>query len=191
MKTNRILFLLLALLLCMGAWAQGNSYSIYPVPHSTQITNETASVSETVYIIAEDGIDQYTIDRATQILEEHGKALPLGGDGEGSEGFSILRLCVDASLATSGKYDRHNITIKRQEGSEQAEILIVGENTDATFYGLASLEQILDTNADNIVCGEIQDYADVKNRGIIEGYYGVPYSAEVSQDLFRFMARYM
>jgi len=202
MKTKRMLFLLLAMLPCMGIWAQGNPYGIYPVPHSTQQLGQIASLTETVNIIVDDGIDQYTIDRAVQVLEEHGKMpqtpsnSPLKGENlkastlsGGLEGPS-LRLCVDASLATHGKYDRHNITIRRQEGSELAEIIIVGENTDATFYGLASLEQILDADADNIVCGEIQDYADVKNRGIIEGYYGVPYSAEVSQDLFRFMARY-
>ena len=183
MKTKRILLLTLAWLLCMGTWAQGNPYGIYPVPHSTQQSGMTASVTETVSIIAEDGIDQYTIDRAIQVLEEHGKSAQEGGR-------SVLRLCVDASLATPGKYDCHNISIQRQEGSELAEIIIVGENTDATFYGLASLEQILDADADNIVCGEIQDYADVKNRGIIEGYYGVPYSSEVSQDIFRFMARF-
>ena len=181
-------YMLLFFLFCMGAWAQGNPYGIYPVPHLTQQTDKTASVTETVTIIADDGIDQYTIDRAVQVLEEHGKngSLQTSPDGEGT----ILRLAVDASLAAPGKYDRHNVTIKRQEGIELAEIIIVGENTDATFYGLASLEQILDADADNIVCGEIQDYADVKNRGIIEGYYGVPYSSEVSQDLFRFMARY-
>ena len=187
MKTKQLLSLLLAMLLCMGIWAQ-NPYGIYPVPHLTQQSGLTASVTETVSIVADEGIDQYTIDRAVQVLEEHGKAPSSGGDLEG--GCSVLRLCVDASLATPGKYDRHNLTIQRQEGSELAEIIIVGENTDATFYGLASLEQILDADADNVVCGEIQDYADVKNRGIIEGYYGVPYSSEVSQDLFRFMARY-
>ena len=158
------------LLLCMGAWAQGNPYGIYPVPHSTETVRQMASVSKTVSIIAEEGIDQYTIDRAVQILEEHGKIGILGGDeGEQGEG-SILRLCVDGSLAAQGKYDRHNITIKRQAETGLAEIVIVGENTDATFYGLASLEQMLDKNADDIICGEIQDYADVKNRGIIEGY---------------------
>jgi hyaluronoglucosaminidase len=36
----------------------------------------------------------------------------------------------------------------------------------------------------------ITDFADVQNRGIIEGYYGVPYSALVTKDLFRFMACY-
>ena len=194
MKTRQTLFFLFTLF-CIRAWAQGNPYGIYPVPHSTQQTDQTAIVTETVNIVAEDGIDQYTLDRAVQVLEEHGKhpiQTSLGdSSSEETEGdCTILCLGVQTSLASSGKYDRHNITIRRQEGTELAEILIVGENTDATFYGLASLEQILDSDADNIVCGEIQDYADVKNRGIIEGYYGVPYSADVTKDLFRFMARF-
>ena len=176
------------MLLCMGTWAQQNPYGIYPVPHLTQQTSLTASVTESVSIIAEEGIDQYTRDRAVQVLEDHGKTAAFVEVP--TQGQTLLRLGVQANLATPNKYDRHNISIQRQDGSELAEILIVGENTDATFYGLASLEQILDADADNIVCGEIQDYADVKNRGIIEGYYGVPYSSEVSQDLFRFMARY-
>ena len=193
MKLNSIFILLLASLLCIEAQAQDNPYGIYPVPHLAQITTQTVSLTDTVCITAEDGIDQYTIDRAVQVLEEHGK-IPLTPSDSPVEvedcNVSILRLGVQPSLATRGKYDRHDIAIRRQEGTELAEIIIVGENTDATFYGLASLEQILDQNGDNIVCGEIQDYADVKNRGIIEGYYGVPYSSEVSQDLFRFMARY-
>lgn len=188
MKSRHTLFLLFALL-SIGARAQQNPYGIYPVPHSTLQTGTTASVTETVNIIADDGIDQYTLDRAVQVLEEHGKGQSTPPKGE-QGGSSILRLGVQKDLATPGKYDRHNITIQRQEGSGVAEIIIMGENTDATFYGLASLEQILDADADNIVCGEIQDYADVKNRGIIEGYYGLPYSYEVSQDLFRFMAKY-
>ena len=188
MKAKRILFLLFVMLFCTELWAQQNPYGIYPVPHSTQQTSLTASVTETVSIIAEEGIDQYTRERAAQVLEEHGKTAAFVDTP--TQGQTLLRLGVQASLTVQNKYDRHNISIQRQDGSELAEILIVGENTDATFYGLASLEQILDANADNIVCGEIQDYADVKNRGIIEGYYGVPYSSEVSQDLFRFMARF-
>ena len=122
-----------------------------------------------------------------QVLEEHGKASIFAQ--EPTEGQTVLRLGVQGSLAAPKKYDRHNVSIEKCNGGE-AEIIIVGENTDATFHGLASLEQILDADATNIVCGEIQDYADVKHRGIIEGYYGVPYSAEVTKDLFRFMARY-
>lgn len=36
----------------------------------------------------------------------------------------------------------------------------------------------------------IYDYADQKSRGIVEGYYGYPYSVSVKKDLMRFMMRY-
>lgn len=36
----------------------------------------------------------------------------------------------------------------------------------------------------------INDYADLKERGIIEGFYGKPYSSSVRKDLLRFMMRY-
>ncbi len=78
----------------------------------------------------------------------------------------------------------------KSDSKGQANVAIIGEDTDAVFCGLASLEQMLDQGTTNLPCVTIYDYADVKNRGIIEGYYGVPYSAEVTKDLFRFMARY-
>lgn len=89
MKTIRIFLFLLVLLPCMRVWAQENPYGIYPVPHSTQITDKTASVTETVSIIVEDGIDQYTRDRAVQVLEEHGKSsLQTSSSGE-TEGAQL------------------------------------------------------------------------------------------------------
>ena len=69
-------------------------------------------------------------------------------------------------------------------------MLIVGETTDAVFCGLATVEQMLDQHREALPCVRFYDYADIRTRGVIEGYYGVPYNAEVTKDLFRFMARY-
>ena len=198
--------LLLLAMLPILSWAQSNSnpYGIYPVPHVTEVQRSSANVTADVNIIAEEGIDVYTRNRAVQVLEEHGKK-PVFVEAE-VKGVTTLRLGVHGSggavdavapalsgkgeLFTLEKYDRHYIAVSSQDGNSVANILIVGENTDATFYGLASLEQMLDNNSSAIQCGTIRDYADVKDRGVIEGYYGVPYSAEVTKDLFRFMARY-
>ena len=51
MKTKRIRSLLiLSFIIChmsfSPAWAQGNPYGIYPVPHLTQVTDQTAAVTE-------------------------------------------------------------------------------------------------------------------------------------------------
>lgn len=35
----------------------------------------------------------------------------------------------------------------------------------------------------------IDDYADQRQRGIVEGYYGYPYSVAVKKDLMRYMMR--
>ena len=75
MKTKRIRSLLiLSFIIChlsfSPAWAQGNPYGIYPVPHLTQVTDQTAAVTEAVCIIVGDGIDAYTKDRAIEVLEE-------------------------------------------------------------------------------------------------------------------------
>lgn len=194
-----------AMLICVTtSWAQ--PYTIYPVPHEQQLGKGSATLGTTVNIVAETGIDKATVDRALQILNEHGlKAvcssklqtgnanLVMGINGSqqlADKQAKRLKLC--RKVFTVNKFDRHILNISADKKG-RAQILILGETTDATFCGLASLEQILDAVGGpdaQLACLTINDYADIRDRGIIEGYYGVPYSAEVTKDLFRFMAKY-
>lgn len=181
-------------------------YTIYPIPHKQVMNPGTASFSQEVFIFPQDGIDIATINRAKQILSDHGLVpvvidagtpnncpsfvhLSVNNPKEkiGDEHHAVLR--VDRSIFNLPKYDRHILNLK-SDIKGQAVVAIIGEDTDAVFCGLASLEQMLDQGTTDLPCVTIYDYADVKNRGIIEGYYGVPYTAEVTKDLFRFMARY-
>ena len=181
-------------------------YNIYPVPHEQVRNPGTASFSQRVLIFPQDGIDIATINRAKQILSDHGLVpvvimagtpnncpsfvhLSVNNPKEkiGDEHDAVLR--VDRSIFNLPKYDRHILNLK-SDSKGQANVAIIGEDTDAVFCGLASLEQMLDQGTTDLPCVTIYDYADVKNRGIIEGYYGVPYTAEVTKDLFRFMARF-
>ena len=181
-------------------------YTIYPIPHKQVMNPGTASFSQRVFIFPQYGIDIATINRAKQILSDHGLVpvvidagtpnncpsfvhLSVNNPKEkiGDEHHAVLR--VDRSIFNLPKYDRHILNLK-SDSKGQANVAIIGEDTDAVFCGLASLEQMLDQGTTDLPCVTIYDYADVKNRGIIEGYYGVPYSAEVTKDLFRFMARY-
>ncbi|MBR6431881.1 MAG: beta-N-acetylglucosaminidase domain-containing protein, partial [Muribaculaceae bacterium] len=175
---------------------------IYPIPHQQIMENGNASLTKQVNIVAETGIDDVTVNRAKQVLSEHGlmpvvvnaavkeqSNLFLGVyDSKGLASKRLKSLKLNCDVFSLNKYDRHILNLTSQGGV--AQVTIVGENTDATFCGLASLEQMLDKGTKKLPCVTIYDYADVKNRGIIEGYYGVPYTAEVTKDLFRFMARY-
>lgn len=202
MMKQKALFLLLFLLMLNGnVWAQ-NSYTIYPVPQEQLKTSGEASFTPTVSVVAEEGIDNYTRDRLKQILQEHGLNAVFGNKPKA--GLSVIFLGLNGSggpadrkasnlklkrdVFSFPKYDRHVVSLSSAKG--KAQLVVLGENTDAVFCGLATLEQMLDCGTRNLPCTVFYDYADVQNRGIIEGYYGVPYSVEVTEDLFRFMARY-
>ena len=177
------------------------AYNIYPIPQKMFVTQSETSFSKTITIVSEDGIDDVTNNRAKQILSEKGfnviiatkpsnaSNLFLGINGSkaiADKKASSLKL--NRNIFSLDKYDKHILSLFAKGSS--AQVLIIGENTDAVFCGLASLEQMLDWNKAEFPCVNIYDWADIKNRGVIEGYYGVPYSAAVTKDLFRFMARY-
>lgn len=200
---KRIVYIMfLALVMAGGSvWAQ-SAYTVYPVPQEQKASKGKASFTQKVCVVAEQGIDNYTIERALQILKEKGLEAsvaqkPQGGQSavylgiNGSKGAADRKassLKLKRDLFSMEKYDRHIVSLSANGG--KAQVVILGENTDAVFYGLATLEQVLDNGTANLALATFYDYADVKYRGVIEGYYGVPYSMEVTKDLFRFMARY-
>ena len=197
---SKLLFLL-TMFFSVSAMAD-NGYTIYPIPHEQVAGNGSATFTTTVSIVVEDGIDSYTQSRAIQILGEHGlqatvvkkaksgqSAVYLGVNGsKGVADKMATRLNLKREVFAKEKYDRHIVNLSAEKG--RAQVVVLGENTDAVFYGLATLEQMLDRDTKSLPCATFYDYADVQNRGVIEGYYGVPYSMEVTADLFRFMARY-
>ena len=200
MKPKTILLTLL--LAVISANAGADAYTIYPVPHEQKVEKGTASFAAQVSIIAERGIDEYTVQRAKGILEERGlkvniglrpqkgtSVVYLGVNGSGGEADRMAkRMGLRRDVFEFQKYDRHVLHLTAVRGV--AQVVVLGENTDAVFCGLATLEQMLDQGTKKLPCATFYDYADVQNRGVIEGYYGVPYSMEVTADLFRFMARY-
>lgn len=199
---KKLLILFVALCLYSENIAAQNAYTIYPVPQEQTAGKGKVSFTSSVDIIAEKGIDNYTIERLVQILKEKGiegkvAGKPKGGNStvwlgiNGSKGAAdrkASQLKLKRYIFSLLKYDRHIVNLASQGG--KAQVVVLGENTDAVFHGLATLEQMLDKGTADLPCASFYDYADVQYRGVIEGYYGVPYSMEVTADLFRFMARY-
>lgn len=66
---------------------------------------------------------------------------------------------------------------------------IVGYDERGAYYGLQTLKQILEspsTRGGYIPYIEINDYPDLPNRGVVEGFYGEPWSHEVRMSLIDF-----
>lgn len=198
---RRILFTLTTILLFGYCCAQ--SYTIYPIPQQMNQGTETVSLTQDIDVVCDPGIDEVTRNRLSSLLAEHQltahftetpnadrAVVYLGVDGSGGKGdkLATTRSLDREVLTKAGKFDRHLLSLSRQ--NNQAELLVLGENTDAVFFGLASLEQMLDNGTTDLPTVDILDYADQQSRGLVEGYYGYPYSVSVKKDLLRFMMRY-
>ena len=181
-------------------WAR--VYDIYPQPQQEQSGQGVVSFTPSVTVVCDATVDAATRERAKQVLQE-AKLEVVFADAP-RQGHSTLYLGVAGSngvtdryaqslqlkrdvLQRKGKYDRHLIYLHNQGG--QAEVVILGEHSDATFYGLASLEQILERGTQQLPAVTLFDYADQQSRGLVEGYYGYPYSLSVKKSLMRFMMR--
>lgn len=198
---KRLLILTFTLWMTGVFWAQ--HYVVYPIPQSQELTGGKVNVTRSVNIVAESGIDKVTIDRACEVFAERGLQvsvsprmisgrtnLLLGLNGsQGLVDREAARQELDRRVFGLPKYDRHIVCLS-SDSRGRARFLVLGETTDAVFCGLATIDQMLDCGLKELPCVCFYDYADVRSRGVIEGYYGVPYNAEVTKDLFRFMARY-
>lgn len=196
-----LLFVLLCHL-CISAFAQ-SPYVIYPVPQQQIKVNGTASFTSQVDVVTETDIDEVTRNRLVEILSEKGITpiftvspqegratvwLGVNGSGEAAD-MKATEMSLLRTVFSNTKYDRHILALREKSGI--AQLVVLGENTDAVFCGLASLEQILDVaGIENLQCVTLYDFADIRERGIVEGYYGVPYSRDVTKDIFRYMARF-
>lgn len=196
--------LLTLLAFCLATAGGAQTYSIYPVPQTIAAGDGVAAFTTDVNVVCEAAIDQATRNRLDGILATHGltasytNSLRTGGAnillGVAGSGGTVDNMATSigldrSALNKSGKYDRH--VIRLWKAGDYARLLILGENTDAVFFGLASLEQMMEQYAPEAMPAvTIGDWADLQSRGLVEGYYGYPYSISVKKDLMRFMMRY-
>ena len=215
---KNILSLSLLLLFCPFFLNAQNPYTIYPIPQEQVAGNGKAKFSlSQIEVICEEGIDEVTRQRLVGILNTWNETHPeiqaaittdnwltqptntqctkifLGINGSnGAADSKVTEKGLSRGVfSQEGKFDRHIVDISSSNDSPYAEIIILGEHTDAVFYGLASLEQMLDQSEESeLDFATLNDYADQQSRGLVEGYYGYPYTITVKKDLMKFMMRH-
>ena len=185
-------------------------YSIYPIPQKVAYNQDKIDFEKNLNVVIEDGIDQYTIARLKEIFASKNSFNLIFSKKPSSKipnlylGIRNSGKVVDKYVSKQGistdvfsverKYDRHIVYV-RKNSKNISEIIIIGEHTNAVYYGLATMEQILEQglkkgNTVSLQSVFISDYADMQYRGIVEGYYGYPYSYAVKKDLMNFFKRY-
>ena len=171
---------------CRGA----NDYTIYPIPQNKQVLTEESSVTfdSNVTVVCDEAVDDVTRDRAVEVLTRSGLGYTFA---DAAADGPVLFLRVDESLNEDAnhRFDHHRLTLRKENGKPV--LTITGAHTNAVFFGLATAEQMFEqTSAKRMPQVEIDDWADQQMRGIVEGYYGYPYTTDVRVDLMEWGKRY-
>ena len=169
-------------------------YELYPLPQEITYGTDNSNLPSTVNAYFGAGIDTYTVDRAEQALSHGGLTMNQVDAAENAQliveiydadgtNNAIFGTTVDSTLFT--KIDAYLLVIAGNK------VGVLGKDTDAAFYGLTTLQQILDQTTGGVVRNlTIQDWADVASRGFIEGYYGNPWSTEDRAELMRWAGNF-
>lgn len=177
-----------------------SAYSIWPVPRTVTNKQESLDISSQITVVADEGVDQLTISRAEQVLEKAGidytvSSTPSqganlyigvnGGNGTASQYAADHNVPLSVFSTTGQCFDPHVVYV---DGSS---IVIIGDEEGSAFYGFATLEQIFEQREGNTLPGVIiEDYAHAKYRGLVEGFYGHPWSMESRLNILDHMMRY-
>ena len=153
-----------------------------------------------VNIVYENGVDDVTKNRMTEVLSIKGKSESAAVTNAKVDGKTNILAGIYGSDGYVDKYVKEHYTVDKSLfdhhgsyflASNKGEIVILGLDTDAVFYGITSLKHIFNQmDGTTIRNFEMRDYADVNIRGFIEGYYGLPWSNEDRMSLMRFGGDY-
>ncbi|MFK8288148.1 beta-N-acetylglucosaminidase [Capnocytophaga canimorsus] len=160
---QKIIHILLSLL-CFPLFAQKNT-AITPTPQALHFLEN--SILPTQFKIKENKLKNASLSLTINTF----KARP------GKK--HVMNVYITDKNSKSAKKFASKIPNKK-EGYylriEKNNIYVIGSDSRGTYYGLRTLEQLL--SKPELPLGEIIDYPDLPNRGVVEGFYGTPWSHE-------------
>ncbi|MFD0616168.1 beta-N-acetylglucosaminidase domain-containing protein [Paenibacillus sp. GCM10027629] len=168
-------------------------YTFYPKVHNSAYGDGAIQLAgKTIHLVMEEGVSENTAAKAQSIFEKRGFTVTKAGS---TDSIDVL-IGIDNGKGAdeeylNGKFDPA-VSVKKDEGyvlkTSEADLVIaiMGADNSGAFYGVTTLDQILE-QADGVLTDVlIEDYADIKFRGFIEGFYGTPWSHENRKDLMAF-----
>ena len=197
--TFAMVFSSLIILNPVNAEGEEQTYAVFPTPHEVVYGDGDFVISDDVNVVYGKGIDSYTKDHTVDVLGLLNKTCTVG------EAVSVDKTNVIVGIYNSDdyvdKYFKENNLIDSEELFDKYDsyilsindgiIAVLGKDTDAAFHGITSLKHIFTQVKDSTILNlKMNDYADVKARGFIEGYYGNPWSNEDRADLMTFGGDY-
>ena len=163
----------MALMTCLHT--HGQLIDIQPVPQEINTQNQTIALPNGYQLIGQEEANPHAVSQLKDLLK---------GKQTGTEGIRIyIGEKGDKALR---KFKR--MIPQQTEGYYlrigEKEIVLAGNDERGTFYATQTLRKLLKNN--QLPAVEIKDYPSVKFRGVVEGFYGTPWSHEARLRQLRF-----
>ena len=165
------LTIIVALSSCIGE--KNVDVHVYPIPQQMELAGKWITLPTEGFQLKGNG--ELDVD-AVEVLRNN---LPITEQG----GKEILVKQLDQSdpkMQRSGAY-----TLDVSEEGIQIEIY----DNRSLFYAAQTLQQLLAQEGKKLPVCSIKDYPDVVFRGVVEGFYGIPWSFENRVEQLRFYGR--
>ncbi|HEY8545300.1 MAG TPA: beta-N-acetylglucosaminidase domain-containing protein [Acidimicrobiales bacterium] len=180
---------------------------VVPTPHDLRwLGDDDLVVPESVAVVSGDGVDQATVDLVTGTLQAAGastveavRSAEAAGadpaDAVDDAGLVVVAGLVDAepvaaALDAAGveapadlPAEGYVLAVDADAGS----VVIAGRDGDGVYYGAHTLRQVVDGDA--IAGVVVVDRPSQARRGVVEGFYGSPWTHEERLDQLAFYGR--
>ena len=175
---KKFLIVCVQMALTLSAWGgstEAKDPIINPVPHEVEMSAEDAAMDVTAGV--------RLIDRSGK-FENYVDFLPAGDK-------KAVRLTVEFGQKKAAKAGVREVSGAYRLTIDGKGISILGYDERGAFYGLQTLRQIAAQAGDgHMPCMTVNDWPDLPARGVVEGFYGTPWSHEARLSLIDFYGRY-
>lgn len=159
------------------SWAQ-SVVSIYPTPQEIHLKGEKFLLPATYRLLGENVANPYAIGKLKEILP-----------GEQQKSGELL-ICIGKRGDPAVR--KYNRMIPRQPEGYYLQvtperIVLAGNDERGTFYAVQTLIQLL--QGGQLPQLEISDYPIIRFRGVVEGFYGTPWSHKARLSQLQFYGR--
>lgn len=184
---------------------KGDLPAVHPVPqHAVSQSGESVPLTGRVHVVAAPETDQPALDALLDVIaaaggtaevvaaldkpSEGSSAVYLGLGGEASPARSALRDLGTERPEDGEALDRaegYVVATGKLEGIPTA--VLVGHDGDGVFHSVQTLRQLL--KAGSVPALHVSDWPLMETRGVIEGFYGTPWSHQARLDVISFAGR--
>ena len=164
---------------------------VNPVPHEMKLDEKGASLPFAGGFLLQG--KKTWFEKDVDLLNLSMKGCGLGGKLARKAAVKPVRLEVDFGARKAAAKGVKQVSGAYQLRISPRGVSVLGYDERGAFYALQTLRQLMASEAaagGNLPCLTINDYPDLPNRGVVEGFYGTPWSHEVRLSLIDTYGKY-